>query len=268
MTEPTGGHTVAVLAHGQHALTRLCLARVRQSGYRGEVLLVDNGSDPPLEDVARAHACRYLRYPQNRYVNPVWNELFTETRTRFLTLLNNDCLVRNGYLDEVPPLLPEHALALVAPRAVHVDCLEACADLAAETDAISIDRAASRLGHVMTMDLARLRTVSFRIPASYRLWFGDDWIWGRLRAAGYDAAVATNRSVFHQTSATLMGDAAFRRLIEVETRRAIAGFEMSRMRMLAGSVDPSTIARAILQAGWPGRIAYAIWRWRYRLPSW
>jgi GT2 family glycosyltransferase len=267
MREPAAGHTVAVLAHGQHALTRLCLARVRQSGYRGEVLLVDNGSEPPLENVARAHGCRYVRHPQNRYVNPVWNELLAETRTRCLTLLNNDCLVRDGFLDEAAALLPEHALALVAPQAVHVERLEACADLAAETDPISLDRSASRLGHVMTVDLARLRTVGFRIPASYRLWFGDDWIWGRLRAAGHDAAVATNRSVFHQTSATLLGDATFRRLIDVETRRAIAGFEMSRMRMLAGSVSPSAPARAILQGGWPGRLAYALWRWRYRLPS-
>jgi hypothetical protein len=235
-------HLVAVLAMNRHAVTEACLRRVRESGYAGPLLLVDNGSDPPLVGLAGRWGCGHLRFDSNRYVNPVCNEMLASRDAEVLTLLNNDCLPCDGWLDEAPRLLREHGLALVAPAVVRVPHLLAFrGDLAAPREPAFLDRDAVRQGHLMTIDLGAYRQCGTRIPPAYRIWYGDDWIWGQLRSRGLACACATNRFCIAERQGTIDGDTRLGAIIEAERRRAARDAEMERMCVHSGSWPASAV---------------------------
>jgi hypothetical protein len=190
-----------VLAWNQHEVTRCCLERVRASGFDGELVLCDNGSSPPLADLARQYDCRHVRYRLNRYVNSVWNDLLATTRADYLTLLNNDCLVRDRYLSDLPRAMRDAGLALAAPTCLEVDDITAfCGTVDAEYAPPEVDPVAKRDGHVMTIEMAAWRRHGRPIPRVIRVWYGDDWIWGLLREAGCTCGQWVNRSCISESS--------------------------------------------------------------------
>jgi len=212
------------------------VARVRESGFRGSLLLLDNGSTPSLEPLARAYGCTFIRNRRNRFVNPAWNQIFRVCGARYLTLLNNDCLVRDGYLDEAPLILSTERLALAAPSGIRVpSTLTYQGDLSAERGAARINRAARRDGQVMTIDMAAYGSCRFIIPARFRIWYGDDWIWGQLRLNGFACAVIENRSYISERSSTIRANPHLSQILAADTSSAFNSPLMTRLHILAES---------------------------------
>lgn len=200
----TQNHQVAVLAYNCHEITEACLNRVRHSGFEGDLVLVDNGSYPAFEKIAERYDCQLIRNDVNRYVNPVWNRLFQTCEHRFLTLLNNDCLVRDQYLNEVVSIMQENDAALASPSFEFVEALMPDdRDSSEETAPPRVEETADRTGYLMTIDLDRYLECDFLIPKKFRVWYGDDWIWGQLRANGHKCVRIENRTCRAERSATI-----------------------------------------------------------------
>ena len=224
--------------------TDRCLSRIRASGFDGPVLLVDNGSDPCMEDLAARHQCEYHRNAVNCFVNPVWNWLFEIVRERYLTLLNNDCLPRDGYLDEVTSIMRRWRLALASPVLREVEAVDDLAgDLSAETGPPDIDNYACRRGDAMTIDLKAYRKCAFVIPNRYMIWYGDDWIWGQLRYRGYRCGVIRSRSCMAEFSKTLLSNSSLQDRTRVEAAMAASDPLILRMQMFSGEVTCEHLRR-------------------------
>ena len=86
-------HTIAILANNNHALTLKNVEHLISLGYRENILLFDNGSDPSYEVSANKLEIRYQRESENIFVNPAWNMIVNQENCSYLTLLNNDCLI-------------------------------------------------------------------------------------------------------------------------------------------------------------------------------
>ena len=86
-------HTIAILAYNNHELTQKNIQHLINSGYKNNILLFDNGSDPSYEKYANKYEIRYQRVDLNIYVNPAWNIIFNQETCNYLTLLNNDCFI-------------------------------------------------------------------------------------------------------------------------------------------------------------------------------
>ena len=86
-------HTIAILAYNNHALTLKNVEHLISLGYRENILLFDNGSDPSYEMNAKKLEIRYQRESENIFVNPAWNIILNQENSGYLTLLNNDCFV-------------------------------------------------------------------------------------------------------------------------------------------------------------------------------
>ncbi|SVD33424.1 uncharacterized protein METZ01_LOCUS386278, partial [marine metagenome] len=81
------------MVYNNHALTLKNLEHLIALGYRENILLFDNGSDPSFESSAQKLEIRYHREPENIFVNPAWNIIFIQENCDYLTLLNNDCFI-------------------------------------------------------------------------------------------------------------------------------------------------------------------------------
>ena len=86
-------HTIGILAYNNHDLTIKNVEHLISLGYRGNILLLDNGSVPTYEKSIQKYKIRYLRETKNIYVNPAWNKIFQMENCNYLTLLNNDCFI-------------------------------------------------------------------------------------------------------------------------------------------------------------------------------
>lgn len=180
-----------------------------------------------------------IRHEENQFVNPVWNELLQTTHARYMTLLNNDCLLRQGYLNEIISIMQEYNLALATPSAVDVQDITACTgSLAPETEPPIINRRSSREGHVMTLRVDLVKARVLPIPHEYKIYFGDDWLWGRLRMAGYKCAHITNRTCYREYGRTTR---RFHFTYKQERRLAYSSREMTEASVFAGRLSPRTL---------------------------
>ena len=91
MTNPS--HTIVILAYNNHGLTLKNIQHLISNGYKKNILLFDNGSNPSFEKDAYKFGIRYQRESNNIFVNPAWNIIFNQEECEYLTLLNNDCFI-------------------------------------------------------------------------------------------------------------------------------------------------------------------------------
>ncbi len=202
MTKPD--HTIIMLGFNNHELTLTAIEHLRTNGCQDPILFIDNGSEPSFEQaLATCPDITYQRKNQNCYVNPVWNEVFEQAETRFITLLNNDCfLLTPNYFAEVIPHMTAHRIVLSSAKTLRVKSLPTqiksnFIQSIRERKPPRFRDQTRRQGWLMTLDLKRYRRLNYRIPDDYRIWFGDDWIWSQVMLNGLTAGVYTNRFALH-----------------------------------------------------------------------
>ena len=83
-------HTIAILAYNKHKLTLKNLNHLISLGYRNNILLFDNGSDPSFKKISEKLNIQYHREDVNVYVNPALNKIFQKVDSKYLTLLNKN----------------------------------------------------------------------------------------------------------------------------------------------------------------------------------
>ncbi len=215
-TENDMHHVVAVLAVNHQEMTSRCLDRIRNSGFGGTILVIDNGSSPEIsfpEDLGVV----IQRNDKNKFVNPVWNDLIASVEANFLSLINNDILVPDKYLESVPGIMLEHGLSVCAPQIIETDGSEYF-----DWDSrYSLDLNACREGQVMTLDLKSLRTAGCFIPENLKVWFGDDWIWGLMRRSGYHCASLIGPKASGPQSVTLFSSPFFIDVVRLDISCAV-----------------------------------------------
>ena len=95
--------SIVVLNFNKASLTAECVASLREctTGYRYEIVLVDNGSsDDELRILNTLEGdCRLVRIPVNRYFGEGNNIGVESAKGRYVVLMNNDVTVTEGWLE-------------------------------------------------------------------------------------------------------------------------------------------------------------------------
>ncbi|MGH0034810.1 MAG: glycosyltransferase [Myxococcota bacterium] len=120
---PTVSVVVPVYEHLDLTLACLDSIAVAGSAVPYEVIVVDDASDPATGEALSARPdVRYVRNPENLGFVRTCNRGADEARGEFIVLLNNDTLVRPGWLDALIGTFADHpGVGLVGAQLVYPD---------------------------------------------------------------------------------------------------------------------------------------------------
>ena len=197
-------HTIAVLGFNHHDITMKVINRVMNKNPNCKVLFFDNGSIPPYKDLLDP-SIEYVRMPKNVYVNPAWNEIFNLCNTKYVTLLNNDCLpLRNNYFESVIKDMEEDNLSISSCKTIDIKALTKAHifffglwDKLLSRFNLNPITKAKRQGWLMTINLEHYKQCDYKIPHDLKVWYGDDWIADQLYKNGFKGATYRNALAIH-----------------------------------------------------------------------
>ena len=176
------------------------------------ILLFDNGSSPSYKDFASKNKINYYREKQNIYVNPAWNKIFDLVKTKYLTLLNNDCyILSNNYFNDILLHMEKNNIILSSCKTLNKKTI----DLKKikfykkvynvfSLRNLSYNNKARRQGWLMTLNLLEYKKLNYYIPNYLKIWYGDDWIWSQIIKNKKKYVVYKNRYALHLRNKTLI----------------------------------------------------------------
>lgn len=199
--------SIVVVAYNQQELTRDCLAAVARHTTDYEVVLVDNGSTPPIEGAR-------IRNATNRGFGVAANQGVALAQGDPIILLNNDVIVTPGWAERLEAHLAQ--CAIVAPLANYSAAAQQVT-LPAYYDEATLDAQALAwsAAHAGELQPARF-VIGFVMVFRRALWaaFGpfDETFWPcsgeevdfclRAHAAGHRVGIARDVYVHHYGSRT------------------------------------------------------------------
>ena len=218
MSNPS--HTIAILAFNNHDLTLKNVEHLITLGYRKNILLFDNGSNPSYENNAQKLEIHYQRKSENIFVNPAWNIIFHQEDCEYLTLLNNDCFILSpNYFTDVIEYMKNNDIGISSCKTKNIMKLNKTLKtdnfflFHRENTKLNFIGKARRQGWCMTLNLKKYKQMNYHIPDYLKLWYGDDWIWGQFIRNNIKYGVFNNRYAIHMKSLTASTE-GFRSIIE------------------------------------------------------
>ena len=204
-------HTIAILAFNNHELTQKNLEHLCSMGYRKNILLFDNGSEPSFEKNSKQLDIRYHREDENCFVNPAWNIIFDQEDCDFLTLLNNDCFIlSSSYFEDILPHMEKNKFGIASCKTKNISYLKNSNFktndyfyFPNEVKTLIFNNHARRQGWLMTMNLKIYKSLKYLVPNYLKLWYGDDWIWSQFIKNNIKTAVYKNRYAIHIKSSSI-----------------------------------------------------------------
>jgi GT2 family glycosyltransferase len=206
-------HTIAILGFNHHDITMKVINRVMKKNPNCKVLFFDNGSIPPFKDLLDP-SIEYVRKPENVYVNPAWNEIFDLCSTKYVTLLNNDCLpLRESYFDYVIQDMEDNGLSMSSCKTIDIKALTKTRifvyglwdKLLSKFHMNPVEKS-KRQGWLMTLNLENYKQCDYKIPNELKVWYGDDWIADQLFKNGFKRVVYKNALAIHVQSTSSGSD--------------------------------------------------------------
>jgi mycofactocin glycosyltransferase len=183
------------------------LERLLASVGRTPTIVVDDGSlhGAPIEKVARDAGAEYLRLDTSRGPGGARNAGLAKVRTPFVAMVDSDCVLPPGWLDELVGHFGDPRVALVAPRVVSPDGPSALAryesarcalDLGPDEGPVAPGR---RVGYVPSAAIVLRRAAVLPHCFDERLAVGEDvdLVW-RLVEAGWDIRYVPSVEVEHE----------------------------------------------------------------------
>jgi hypothetical protein len=246
-------HAIGILGYNNHDLTLKLIKNIRQKGCKDRIIFFDNGSNPSFNGLIGDLNTEYIRSEKNLFVNPGWNELFhiAKGRYRFFTLLNNDCyILSNNYFEEVVDYMKANNIVLSSANTINScryrpDIIERnrLIDLLSRST-IRESRMGRRQGWLMTLDLENIPVEDLKVPEEIKIWYGDDWIWGKVEDLSLKSCIFTNRYLLHvRASSTSSG--AIKKLIEKDNL-ALERHLQARRYVDANSKNAKYISNSII----------------------
>jgi hypothetical protein len=156
---------------------RDCLATLNQFDH---VFIVDNCATAGIKAMIEPYD--KVVNPQNVYVNPAWNQImyrFLHSEFDVLVILNSDMVLRGDVADQIRAKDWDELLVVPLPNMVNDFVYGVGANLSV-TDGVP--------GTMIVLTRKMVEQV-YPIPQDILLWFGDNWIYDRLRKRGYTTTI-------------------------------------------------------------------------------
>jgi len=65
---------------------------------------------------------------------------------------------------------------------------------------------ARRQGWIMTINLDVYKSLNYKIPEDFKIWYGDDWIWSQVARNDLNYVIYKNRYAIHQKNQTISNE--------------------------------------------------------------
>lgn len=153
-----------------------CFKAIESVFKEANVLLIDNGAEFGVKQTISYFKDSTLKVfvfvnETNRYVNPAWNQIieyFLGSDYDQLVIMNSDLVMREGWSDYI-----QDGISCVPTDGSHL------------IDTISHEGTTGVFIH-LNKEMARL---VYPIPDGIRIWYGDTWIYEKIKKAGYRAVI-------------------------------------------------------------------------------
>lgn len=118
--------SVVVVSYNQADYLAKCLDTVNQEfsddGYQGRLVVVDNASQEPCGEVARAKGAHFIQNLENRGFASACNQGIDAYPSRYVLLLNNDVFLQKGVIQALMDYADAHPkVGAVTPRLLSLD---------------------------------------------------------------------------------------------------------------------------------------------------
>lgn len=164
-----------------------CLKAFRSVIEEADVLIIDNGAEDDVKQAIRifkdelhGHGIFVIENEANKYVNPAWNQIlkyFLDSEYYDqLIIMNSDLIMHKGWSQTLV-----NGISCVSTGGEHKQDEEVFAG----TPGIAIH---------LNKEMAKL---VYPLPKSIKIWFGDQFIYEKIRKAGYKTIIRANWMVHH-----------------------------------------------------------------------
>lgn len=103
--------SIIIPVFNQHDFTDECIIAVRECTDDYEIVLVDNGSEPPYKPPFTGFAdMTVIRNEENKGFPAAVNQGIRTAKGDIIILLNNDVIVTPGWADDIPDMLEEFGI--------------------------------------------------------------------------------------------------------------------------------------------------------------
>lgn len=179
-----------------------------------ELLIIDNGAEMPVKEVISYYASLpnvfILRNPENLFVNPAWNQIlnrFLESDSDYLMIMNSDLILHKDWkevLDRFLGLEKWSDTNLIVAPVITSDKNVLNTNIYIPG---SIEDWNSMLqpisegppGVLIILNKEHAQLV-YPIPETLKVWFGDTFIFNKLRSLMYKTVVLNNLLTYHSGS--------------------------------------------------------------------
>ena len=177
-------------------------------GHKGELIVVDDASDPPLQPVAGS---RRIRLADNRGAGAARNAGLAEVTTPLVAFVDTDVDVDDQWLDALLPHFSDPSVALVAPRVASTTGTSTLAQYETARSPLDLGDQAARIaagtrvsyvpGAALVVRTEMLRAIG-GFDESLRTGEDVDMVW-RLIDAGHRCRYEPLTTVHHRPRSTL-----------------------------------------------------------------
>ena len=166
-----------------------CLASIKS-----DILIIDNNADDDIKEIIKDRD--KIVNKKNEYVNFAWNqgiEYFLDGDWEYLAIINSDLLLVNNWEDFIEVNFEDKVLMI--PRQVKVENFKNSIN-----DNSYIENKGDCFQGVFILLDKKMADFIYPIPKGLKLWFGDAWIWHKLKSIGYEQRIYNDFICVHGNS--------------------------------------------------------------------
>lgn len=185
-----------------------------------DLLFIDNGGDPDIKTLAAEYLnhpnVKFIRNAQNIFVNPAWNQamkLFLTSNYDLLCIMNSDLCLQQDWSEVVRKRLRANQNECMVPKVVtDINVFNKSVDV---TDSGFTEANIGLPGIFFTLTKKQCQLV-YPIPSELKIWFGDNWVFDRLRNSGHKTIIPEGFIAIHGNSQTVSKLPGISELIEID----------------------------------------------------
>lgn len=185
---------VGMLTYKKAAITQRAIASI---GTDVDLLVVDNGADKDVKAILPVEGV--IHNNKNVGVNPGWNQIvshFLAGDWKWLVVASSDVTMANDWATVLRSKM-DVPKAVFIPRLV--DNVHDINRRGPET--VEVVHSATA-GYFYCMPREAVE-IAFPIPEEIKIWFGDEWVFTKLRRLGWETQIVNNMLAHHVWSSNI-----------------------------------------------------------------
>lgn len=193
--------SIIVPARGLLDLTQSFYKAVKAHSGAHELILIDNSKDNETEKWAKEKELYLIRNKPQKNIYESWNQGIRKAIGEYIFIVNNDILVTSGWVDKMIDIQKRSGAWCVVPKHTQGEFNEA--EWQHEISNLTDDWTVSKLkGYCFMVPMKVFMRIGL-FDEVFRLWYGDDDFYARLKKHHRPPVQANNVLIHHFHSRTL-----------------------------------------------------------------